>query len=69
MMSLLNKQDCFVCQPTGSGKSIIFQSLPYFSYLMEQQNPQQCNLQLCTKTLLVISPFIKPHERPSKQLE
>ena len=28
IQSILNKKDCFVGQPTGSGKSLVYQALP-----------------------------------------
>ena len=28
--SLIEKKDCFISQPTGSGKSLVFQSYPFF---------------------------------------
>ena len=34
LKSLWDGNDCFVCQPTGSGKSIIYQSFPFFTHLM-----------------------------------
>ena len=30
MVALSKGEDCFLCQPTGSGKSIVFQALPFF---------------------------------------
>ena len=33
--SLLDNFDSFVCQPTGSGKSIIFHALPFLSFARE----------------------------------
>ena len=37
MVALSKGEDCFLCQPTGSGKSIVFQALPFF---------------VCTKSML-----------------
>ena len=32
MVALSKGEDCFLCQPSGSGKSIVFQALPFFVY-------------------------------------
>ena len=34
MIALSKGEDCFLCQPTGSGKSIVFQALPFFVYVV-----------------------------------
>ena len=33
--SLMHNIDCFICQPTGSGKSITFQILPFLSFVRD----------------------------------
>ena len=32
MVALSKGEDCFLCQPTGSGNLIVFQALPFFLY-------------------------------------
>ena len=32
MVALSKSEDTFLCQPTGSGKSIVFQALTFFVY-------------------------------------
>lgn len=57
--SLLNNFDSFACQPTGSGKSIIFQALPFLSFARE--NPDVTNetlLKTCHYKALIISPLL-----------
>ena len=51
MVSVLNKNDCFVCKSTGSGKSLVFQG---FQFL------KQCMIgdATCKYFVLVISPLI-----------
>ena len=34
MVSVLNKNNCFVCKSTGSGKSLVFQGLPFVKQWM-----------------------------------
>ena len=57
--SLFNNFNSFVCQPTGSGKSIIFQALPFLS--LARENPdmiQETLLKKCHYKGLIISPLL-----------
>ena len=57
--SLLNNFDSFVCQPTGSAKSIIFQALPFLSFVRENLDvTQETFLENCHYTSLIISPIL-----------
>ena len=57
--SLLNNFDSFVCQPTGSGKSIIFQALPFLSFARENPDvTQETLLKNCHYKALIISPLL-----------
>lgn len=58
--SLLMNRDCFVCQPTGSGKSIIFQAFPFLSYLNDHKDikTKEELLKRCSYKTLVISPLV-----------
>ena len=71
LKSLWDGNDCFVCQPTGSGKSIIYQSFPFFAHLMvstttttadenteteeEEEEPSHADTK---NIILVISPLV-----------
>ena len=57
--SLLNNFDSFVCQPTGSAKSIIFQALPFLSFVRENLDvTQETFLENCHYKSLIISPIL-----------
>ena len=62
LCSFLAGNDCFVSQPTGSGKSLIFHALPFVKFLQdaEEQRKQTCEsiLRDCKNIVLVISPLI-----------
>ena len=56
LKSLLNNFDSFVCQPTGSGKSIIFQGLTFLSFARENPNvTKETLLKTCQYKTLIIS--------------
>ena len=38
IVNLLNKKDVFLAQPTGSGKSLIFQALPFAKHFDLQKS-------------------------------
>ena len=55
---VLKKYDCFVCQPTGSGKSIIFQAIPFLAFCLENPKMEEkLVLENCYFKALVISPL------------
>ena len=57
--SLMHNIDCFVCQPTGSGISIIFQILPFLSFVRDNNatSSHQQLAECCSYKSLVISPL------------
>ena len=61
MIALSKGEDCFLCQPTGSGKSIVFQALPFFVYAKTMSSGKeevtlQIVLENCkSKALVVLS--------------
>ena len=56
---LLNNFDSFACQPTGSGKSIIFQALPFLSFAREKPDvTNETLLKTCHYKALIISPLL-----------
>ena len=57
--SLMDNTDCFVCQPTGSGKSIIFQTLRFLSFVRDNNatSSHQQLAECCSFKSLVISPL------------
>ena len=63
MVALSNGEDCFLCQPTGSGKSIVFQAfLPFFVYAKaalsyKEEATLQAILENRKSKVLVASPF------------
>ena len=50
LKGLLKGNDCFVCQPTGSGKSLLLQAWPFVKLYFEKQQ-QQNNKQVHKKKL------------------
>ena len=63
LKALLENHDCFVCQPTGKGKSIVFQSYPYLKFAVDQVNEEtQLNpdiiKQECRYKIIIVSPLI-----------
>ena len=64
IVSVLNKNDCFVCKSTGSGKSLVFQGFQFV---------KQCMIGdvTCKYFVLVISPLIsltKDQEEKMKRI-
>ena len=57
--SLMEYIDCFICQPADSGKSIIFQALPFLSFAIDNNttSSHQELVGCCSYKLLVISPL------------
>ena len=57
--SLREYIDCFACQPADSGKSTIFQALPFLSFAMDNNatSSHQQLVECCSYKLLVISPL------------
>ena len=60
MVSLSKGEDCFLCQPTRSGKSIGFQTLPIFVYAKavlscREEVTLQIILENCKSEVLVVS--------------
>ena len=61
---ILDGKDCFLSQPTGSGKSLVFQALPYCFFLDKQPEEFVKNstreeiLTSCDKVVLVVSPLV-----------
>ena len=66
LLRLSEGKDCFICQPTGSGKSIVFQALPFFVHSLNLlKNAEKVEditsdlvLKTCKQKVLVISPLI-----------
>ena len=63
MVALSKGEDCFLCQPTGSGKSIVFQALPFFVYAKavlsyKEDVTFQMILENCKSKVLVVSPLL-----------
>ena len=57
--SLFNNFDSFVCQPTASGKSIIFLTLPFLSFPRENSDvTQETLLKICYYKALIIPPLL-----------
>ena len=65
LKALSQNKDCFVCQPTGSGKSLVFQALPFFMYINKLLNENvnekitaSSILTNCNLKVLVVSPLL-----------
>ena len=58
--SLIDNIDCFVCQPTGSGRSVIFQTLPFLSFARDNATSSHHHqlAECCSYKSLIISPLI-----------
>ena len=60
---ILDGKDCFLSQHTGSGKSLVFQALPYCFFLDKQpeelvdKSTREEILTSCDKVVLVVSPL------------
>ena len=69
LIALSQNKDCFICQPTGSGKSLVFQALPFFIYTKKKLSNTTINgneyekitassvLANCNLKILVVSPL------------
>ena len=62
-VALSKGEDCFLCQPTGSGKSVLFQGLPFFVYSKavlsyKEEVTFQTKLNNCKSKVLVVSPLL-----------
>ena len=55
--SLMDNIDCFVCQPTGSSKPVIFQTLPFLSFARDNATHHQQLVECCSYKSLVIPPL------------
>lgn len=82
LKTLVEQEDCFLCQPTGSGKSIVFQSLPYFKYALDLYGTDLLNADTepskqdvvvlkdtCPYKVLVVSPLTSLMKDQEKQLQ
>ena len=65
LTAVLSGKDCFIAQPTGSGKSFIYQSLPIFFDIMgkinlecDSNNEIIYDSKSCRKVVLVVSPLV-----------
>ena len=63
LRALLENHDCFVCQPTGKGKSLVFQAYPFLKFGVDQmKNGKQINSdtikQECNYKVIILSPLI-----------
>ena len=63
MVALSKGEDCFLCQPTGSGKWFVFQALPFFVYAKavlscKEDVTFQMILENCKSKVLVGSPLL-----------
>lgn len=72
---LLNHNDVFLSEPTGSGKSVIFQALPFF-YGQEKQSSgnhihgtENTSFVFTNKLLVVISPLVSLMKDQQKSLQ
>ena len=50
--------DVFVCQPIGRGKSLVFQALPFFIELLDNNTTTKPEDVVCTQMVLVIKLII-----------
>ena len=59
--SLMDNTDRFVCQPNDSGKSVIFQTLPFLSFVRDNNatSSHQQLAECCSYKSLVKSPLTK----------
>lgn len=62
-------KDCFVCQPTGSGKSVIFQALPFFVHFLKNDKNLSNDISKCCLKILVIFPLTSLMSDQEKKLE
>ena len=63
MVALSKGEDCFLCQPTGTGKSIVFQALSFSVYAKtmfscKEEVTLQMILENCKSKVLVVSPLL-----------
>ena len=63
LVALSEGEDCFSCQPAGSGKSIAFQALAFFVYAKsvlsyKEEATFQTILENCKNKALVVSPLL-----------